>query len=255
MAEARLDPDRVRQARQELGLSQRALGKRLGVSLTVIRDLELGRGQSGYGMSLLGRLADVLGRDIRTLLAPQGDETDSETACATVAGSDSAVLAAALMSAGRPLSRTGVAKALGWTLDRTHAAFTALRGDLAGTGLRLQTVGGCNLWAVRPADELLSERQRGGLAGAVNVAWGLKLDEARLLHRIATSRLERSEWDRRATNNDRVSLATLRKRGLITTAGEYYALTPPVAYSLGLAAKTVAPPRTRKPAGYSQRAA
>lgn len=186
---------------------------------------------------------------------PTAMKTDSETAGATVAVSDSAVLAATLTSAGRPLSRTEVAKALGWTLERTHAAFTALRGDLAGTGLRLQTARGGTRWAVRPADELLNERQRGGLAGAVNVAWALKLDEARLLHRIATSRLERSEWDRRATNNDGVSLATLRKRGIITTAGEYYALTPPVAYSVGLAAKTVTPPRTRKPAGSSPRAA
>jgi hypothetical protein len=114
--------------------------------------------------------------------------------------------------------------------------------------MRLQTVGGTTRWALRPADELLSKRQRDGLARAVNIAWGLKLDEARLLHRIATSPVRCSEWDQHAGQNDHVTIATLKKRGLVTTAGENYSLTPPVAYSLGLASRTVTPPRARKPA-------
>jgi transcriptional regulator with XRE-family HTH domain len=93
MAEARLDPERVRQARQEAGLSQRALGKHLGVSVISVRDLERRRGQSGYSTPFLGRLAAVLGRDLRSLLlAPKKPTAMTTRAMATTMPQPSLVM-------------------------------------------------------------------------------------------------------------------------------------------------------------------
>ncbi|MEA2372626.1 MAG: hypothetical protein QOH12_3020 [Solirubrobacteraceae bacterium] len=244
MAELRLDVQLVKQARQEAGLSQRALGRAVGRSAAFVYGLEKGRGQNGYDTVLLGRLAGALGKDVRSLILTQPAPDQTSDAAPTV-GDDTAVLTAALLTADRTLSRTEVAKGLGWDLDRTHEAFTALEQNLLGTGMRLRTVGGQLRWALRPADDLLSQRQQDGLARVVHAVSGLKLDEARLLRRIATSRLPTS-WDQHASNNDRVTMATLRKRGLVSASGGYYTLTPAVAYSLGLASRTVGPGGRRK---------
>ena len=77
------------------------------------------------------------------------------------------------------------------------------------------------------------------VAQAVRTTWGIRLDEARLLHRVATQQVNVSDWDRHAGNNDLVTMGTLRKRGLVTSRAGRYILTPAVAYSLGLAAPRV----------------
>jgi len=52
-------------------------------------------------------------------------------------------------------------------------------------------------------------------------------------------RVNISDWDREAGYNDLVTMGTLHRRGLVTSRGGRYILTPAVAYSLGLAAPRV----------------
>jgi len=218
-----LDIELIKNLRLSARLSRRALADRLGVSQTVLRSLETGADHGTYPLDFLVRLASELGTTPGALVQGRSSERQVDA--------DDVKLEAALAIAGKELRRAAIAKAFGWDLDRVTAAAEALGRRLDGTGLMLQTHFGGRC-AIRPRAEMLTGAEVSALErGEVNRK-GLIVSALRLLKNVALDNVA-ADFERRASNSDRVALGTLLKLKLIEEGGGTYRLTDTAAFSMG----------------------
>jgi transcriptional regulator with XRE-family HTH domain len=152
-----LNSDRIRQRREELGLSQRALERALGLAgntLNKIEDTQRDHGELPF--RVLVALAEALALHPSELFAHTNSTADGEPPCK--------LLAALLENEAPPLtSKEALAKGFGWTLDDTHDAIAAADEALQGSGLRLHVLPGVGI-GVRADTTVLDEAERQRLA-------------------------------------------------------------------------------------------
>jgi transcriptional regulator with XRE-family HTH domain len=220
----KLDIALIRERRQSLGMSGRELGRRLGRSSTWWMTLENGRDHDEVTLGFLERLSEVLEVEAAALLGRAAGPQDASSA------SDTAKLEAALAEAGRAVPPEQLAAALGWPLSRLTAGVEALRARQAGTGLRVYNGIGLHL---RPAETVLGASERRRLHTQRRALHGLRRDEAQLMLKVLRGEVA-GEWEQRAGNNDRVTLGTLLRQGLVKRHGDGYRMTPAVGYSLSV---------------------
>jgi transcriptional regulator with XRE-family HTH domain len=218
-----IDLELIKTLRLSGRLSQRALADRLGVSQTVVRSLETGADHGAHPLHFLVRLATALGTTPGALLQGRSSERQVDT--------DDVKLEAALAIAGRELRRPAIAKAFGWDLDRVTAAADAFGRRLEGTGLMLQTHEG-GRYAIRPRTEVLTDTEVSVLERGEVARKGLPVSALRLLKDVALDNVA-ADFERRASNSDRVALGTLLKVKLIEEGGGTYRLTDTAAFSIG----------------------
>jgi len=222
MSDALLDIDKIVELRVRRGLSARALARQMGVSSATVHRLEQGDWHSDLSLRTLYRLADALNIDIRVLLS---DRTGSP-----LHGDDDAVLEAALASAAAPVERERIARTLGWSLARLDEAVGSLRARLHSRGVSLSGAGALSLVA---KEHLLTDRQRATLAQTATAKRGIDLRTMQLLRAVALGTIE-SEWERRASNPQRIALARLANLGLARRTADGMRLTATARFSLGL---------------------
>lgn len=203
-----LSGELIRARRRELGISERELANRLGVSITVIAGLERGTNHDDQPFSLIRKLAVALSADLSELTAD----------VAATHLSDAEQVGAMLHSEGRLTPVTALAEASGWDLNRTHAAVDALEQQLPLVGLRLHRLRGdvsiVPAMAAPPATRTLARRMISRR--------GLDLTQAKLLHRIASG-----DPVKVTGNADRVALSQLLNAGLVEDpAGQSRRSTP-----------------------------
>jgi len=218
-----IDCRRLRERRLAAGLSQRQLGKALGVDAVLIMRLERGESHDSLPLHRLTALGRALGVSPASLLAdgsgapePAGLEDDARQLCALLAELDKMV------------GRDELAEALNWPLSRVNDATRALSNRLHDSGLKLQSTWGLRL---RGAAELVDADTLATVERAGAARRGLSLSTAALLRRAALGELD-ERWAQRASNPERVTLATLLRMGLIERSGSGYQVSADVEYSL-----------------------
>lgn len=220
-AGALLDAAAIRRLRLQAGYSTRRFARALGVSASSIRGLEDGSNHEQLPLTLIARLANLLGVATRELFACAADD-------AVAPSTDDRIVDAALQSLPGVVAASDLAGALGWTLERTRQALDVLDRRLRSTGARLHR-NGWQQYAIRPATEHLSEQHQQALHRIGPRERGLNHVTARLL--LAATRGELDDrWFKTASNSERVALQSLLKQGaLITLAGETQIIPAPEA--------------------------
>lgn len=211
-----LDTARIHQRRHELGLSQRAVGRQLGVSSSTIARIEDGSNHDDLPLRLVSGLADLLALDMAELFSwPAADE-----------GNDGDVerVGALLSSAERPVATSVLSDALGTALSETEGLLRALDHALRSTGLRLHT--GPDGSAIVPDIARRDAERLERLLRGQHAAHGLNSLDAVLLARAHAGTLDLT----RLSNAEQVTLARLHNAGMLDGDD----LTDDVAYSLGL---------------------
>jgi transcriptional regulator with XRE-family HTH domain len=235
VSSAIVDTQLVRQRRDALNLSQRAVGRALGVSSLLIRALETNPGShSNLTLGFLERLAEVLGVQTHQLLAPRGPASsnhDDNVLCQTADGDVSRLLAALMDDARTTLThRDDLALVLGWPLERLQRVVQQARRTLPALGMHLHIhpAGG---YAVHPSHGVLTAHEQLVLARAKSRRGAMSVTAARVLRAIALGD-HISEWRQRCRNPERVAIQTLLKRGLIEEDDQGLRLTGTAADSL-----------------------
>jgi transcriptional regulator with XRE-family HTH domain len=215
-----LDVELIRARRNELGLSHRAVARRLGVSSLLVGRLEDGTNHEEITLRLLSRLADLLAIDLADLLTTSRRASDNAADVGDVSH-----VGALLVSVDEPVAPATLAE----TLDTTHAEtadlLTELDQALQAAGLRLQ-VGPDGARIVGDVSRRDSDRLRRLLRGQ-HARHGLNGLDALLLARAAAGTLD----TQRAGNAEQVALARMRNAGMLDDNHE---LSDDVRYSLGL---------------------
>lgn len=228
-----LDPAELRRLRLQAGYSTRRLARALGTSATTVRGLEANTNHEHMPLGPLARLADLLNVTLAELLARPADE-------APAPADDDRAVEAALASLDGVVAVSDLARALGWTLDRTRAALNALEVRLEHTGCRLHR----NTWqqcSIRPATEHLARQQQHAIQRIGPRQRGLTHTTARVL--MAGSRGEIDDhWFKTASNADRVALQTLLKQGALQTKPDETRIVPSPDVAYGLDPELSRPP-------------
>lgn len=196
-----LDTDEVLRRRLSKRLSQRRLATKIGVSETLVRNLEQGRNHELLHLGLVVRLAAILEIPLADLFRHTAEETAPQD--------DDVVVEAALATVRHAVDVAELAGALSWDMKRTNAALAQLQPRLEGSGQQLVNSGWRKVALVPVsfgareglAIRQLSSRQRGLTVNTARVL--------RDLHRID------AEWHRRASNPQRTALAELMNLGIV----------------------------------------
>ncbi len=228
-----LDTDFIRMRRLAMGYSQRALADKVGVNSSTIKRMEEGLNHRELSLAWLARLADSLEVTLPELLLDGGRQVQESTDEAGEASADGRKLAAALMECEKIVQLDVLAATFGWTHGRTTVGLESFRDSLVGTGLELRYSNGG--YAIRAIGEGLSKPETTRLAQSRLDFEGMCLSEARLLRAIIKGDEGiGGEWEQRASNDDRVALYQLLKKGIVERGGERFVLSPRTAYSLGI---------------------
>jgi transcriptional regulator with XRE-family HTH domain len=225
MTQPLLDADLIRRRRMALGLSERDLAKRLGVTGFTVNALERAANHDDLPAGMIGALAEALALTPNELFnTPTGTQRPEVTV-------DAAAVGGLLAGDGRLVPTAALAEVLGWTGERVTAALDGLAVRLPEVGQRLHRLGNdvSIVAAVAPADRLE------GLSRRVMAARGLTTHQAQLLYRAWCGQLTPTM----PSNPDRVTLGVLTNAGLLTvpdrvTRGELPQLTDDVRFSLAL---------------------
>ena len=217
-----LDAELIRRQRVALGLSEREVAKRLGVTGQVVASLERGRNHDDLPLSLVTTLAGLLALPLQVLLtrpAPEATPQAGPTRNGHDTGSeaDTRVVGALLAAEPTLVPVLTLAQVLGWESDRVLAALEALEPLLEAVGRRLHRLGG-DVKVTGDATvvevSLLTELARRSFARR-----GMSLSQARLLRRAWLGELTGAEHG----NADRVAIGDLMNAGLLETlAAEPY---------------------------------
>ncbi len=199
-----LNTQLIRDRRVDLRLSVRDLAKQLGVSITTVANLEVGRAHGEQPLSLLFRLAEVLAVDVAALLAPQAP------VAASVADADLVAKVGGVLFELRHLTAPEVlASALNVTTDEVEAAMATLERGVATFGLRVHRLRGDG-GVVR--SQALPGREEGRAARQQDFARrSMTLSQARMLYRVWQGGFQQKQL----SNPDRVTLGQLVNAGLV----------------------------------------
>jgi transcriptional regulator with XRE-family HTH domain len=208
----------ITERRLALGLSVPDLARALAVSAPVITRLERGETAMDLNLRQVEHLADLLGVPVASLFRTETDQVAPTP--------DDVKLEAAFALIEKKLSSAEIARGLAWPLDRTKAALESLRARVAPTGRRLQISGG--RYALRPATGILSDEEVQRLERAVVSHATLSVATARALHDVLRARVD-ARWVARATENQRVALASLIRLGWVTQVDDRVVVTEDVA--------------------------
>jgi transcriptional regulator with XRE-family HTH domain len=226
---ALIDGQKIAELRRLAGLSQRALARLLVVAPMTIHRIENGGGHGDLSMRFVDKLAAAIGVDIATLL-PAAEEVEPKA--------DDVVVEAALHELGRYIPVEELARALGWTLDRTDAALIDLNDRLRTTGLMLKKRR--FFYSIGPRQAVVTEEQHANLQRAAINRWGLHLGPARVL-RDALDGLTDGESERNAPAWRTLALGTLLKNRLARMEGQTAVVVDDVRFSLDIASGRRAP--------------
>lgn len=169
-----LDTDLITERRTALGLTRPALARQIARSAPVIAALEQGTNHDRLTLRLLRDLASALALQPADLLV-----TPEHSGPITA---DDARVEAALATAEKGVSAANLAHALGWPLDRVHAALETLRDRLAPTGVQLHQHAG--RWRVRPRAGLLTADERQGIERGHVASARLNIYDAAILSTV-----------------------------------------------------------------------
>jgi transcriptional regulator with XRE-family HTH domain len=226
-----LDADRIRQRRQELGITENQLGKMTGVSVSVISALERGTNHHTLQLAFLDRLAGELGWSVADLFPVPVTPPAARPPTA-----DDAVLEALLLRYGRQTERSSVAHALGWTTTRLLEAERRLEVRLIGTGVRLHRHRGPSL---QPDAGLATDARYQALLTAERGRLGISFSQARLLRQLLRGDIT-GQWVQHAGNADRVLLGELKNLGWCVPDGNGYRVSDAVEAAFAPARRALA---------------
>ena len=216
----------ARRQRLSLGLSERDVAKRLGVSGQVISNLERGLNHDELTAALVCALASLLALPVTGLFtddptpgarqagrsddaAPPDSDDDGPSPADAAGAGDVRQLGALLAREGVLLPVTTLAAVLGWPLERVQAGLSALEPALTAAGQRLHRLGG-DVKVVADATELPTDTVE-TLTRRSFARRGMSLAQARMLHRAWQGTLTGTEHG----NAERVTLADLVNGGVI----------------------------------------
>jgi transcriptional regulator with XRE-family HTH domain len=205
-----LNADLIKQRRLELGLSQREVARRVGISAPAILAIEHGTNHHALTLRVVSDLACALAIPADLLLAsrdqpppPADDDVTLEAALLSVRGARPAAL---------------LARALGWRRSRLDRAASDLTDRYSGTGAALvRTPRGLQ---IQPRPGVLKvEMPDSRAARAAGTGRALTTLETRLL--VDASEPDGIPRRKIATNATRVAIAHLRRLGYVeeTAAG------------------------------------
>lgn len=213
-----LDTDVIRRRRMELGLSQRAVARRLAVTSLTIARIESGDNHHALTLLQLHRLADVLATPLPGLFAQPSTATIDDD------GVQVRELGALLHSADEPVARATLADLLDTTPTRIGQLLDQLTATLEPAGLQVHDgPGGVTLV---PETTVRDPERLRGLLQAQHATHGLTSTDATILARAHAGTLDPA----RLGNADLVAVARLTNAGLLDDVH----LTDDVVYSLGL---------------------
>ena len=106
-----LDSNGIRILRTASGMSESALARALGVSQTVVRNLENGQNHDVLTLRTVARLANILGTDIRHIVSAGVEQADPTS-------DDIRAEALIIDAAPYPLAAQEIAEAFQWPLRR-----------------------------------------------------------------------------------------------------------------------------------------
>jgi len=210
--------------RTELGLTQRALARILGVSSPTVARLEAGSGHADMTLRFVERLACALAVSPQALLAVDAAHRADSTR------GDPAKLCALLADAGVLIRTTELATALGWELARVNRAVESLAAQLEGSGQQLHKLPGGQV-SLRADPSVLSRHQREASLVASLSARGLSRPAAQLLHLLTEGPVPAAAGP---GANKQVARAVLLKAGLAETVDGRLELTDAARFNLGL---------------------
>jgi hypothetical protein len=187
-----------------------------------MRRIEEGGGHGDLTLRFAARMAEILGVDLAALLQvfepnpPRPDDVAVE---------------AALAELGRCTPAEELARALGWSLERTNAALEALerRLSVSGTILKRKRFE----YALGPRRSALNDHQHRNLQRVAINRWGLTLGTARVL-RDALDGVVDGDWERNAPAWKTLALGALLKHDLARMDGQRVVATESVINSLTL---------------------
>jgi len=217
----------IAQRRTELNMSERTLIQAASTRHRVI--VRIGPGSTGHASVTLGelsRLAATLALSLADLVTP------SDTNPAGPPTDDVATLLASLMDDAKVTlaHRDDLARALGWSLERTEEAARQAGELLAPLGLKLHRHPAGGL-AIRSKHGVLSTEEKQRLARMKTARATMPRDQARALREVALGSFG-ADRARSLSRNQRATIQALRKRGLIADTTRGLQLTAIAAYSL-----------------------
>lgn len=196
----------IRTRRRELGLSQRAVARRLAVTLGVVSNLEAGTNHDDLPLGLLAKLAGELALDLSQLVAADGERTEQPDASL-------ADLGALLASVSEPVAPSTLADVLGLRPQEVGSLLDQLDLALRPAGLRLhrgtngaEIVGDGTVDGAPDLEHVLRAQQ---------ARHGIKANEAALLYRALIGELDSAKLG----NAELMAYARLTNAGLITPDG------------------------------------
>lgn len=198
-----LDAGLIRRRRGELGLSQRALGRRLGVSSLTVGRIESGDNGEELTLRMLGRLAEALALDPRDLIA----DTPAPAPAAPSAALSS--VGSLLAAADGPVAEATLTDALGITAADTDRLLAELDAALRPVGLRLHRHERHASIVSSAADRDVDALER--LLRGQHATAGLSATDASMLFRAYTGTVDPV----RLGNAEQVALARLNNAGLV----------------------------------------
>lgn len=214
-----LDTDLIRRRRMELGLSQRAVARRLAVTSLTVARIESGDNHHALTLLQLHRLADVLATPLPGLFVQPSTPTIDDD------GVQVRELGALLHSADEPVARATLADLLATTPTRIGQLLDQLAATLEPAGLQVHD--GPGGVALVPETTVRDPERLRELLQAQHASHGLTSTDATILARAHAGTLDPA----RLGNADLVAAARLTNAGLLD---DDLHLTDDVAYSLGL---------------------
>lgn len=220
-----LDGQAVRRRRLELGISERGLARKLGVTAGVVKALESGRNHQSLRLGSVNALAAELGMTVEALLATH---TAPVTSPGDVSDLAAKVITALVMSGGYSHVEA-LAEMASVTLPEIGGALEEIEEAGQRLGLRaVRTAGGTvRLTPTRADAGDLADR----LAEAELSQRGLSHSQIRVLWEVAAGRAD-TEWQRRGGEGRRLAVAFLERSRLVRHEEGCISLTPAARASL-----------------------
>lgn len=172
-----LDPQRIRAARTQRGITAGQLAGHLGISMMAMHGLEVGGSQRHLDTRTLHEMAEALDTPLGSLLI---DRAPTEPEPEITAPAERVETIGALLANGGALPVETLADALGCSLNQADAAIRRLRQQLQGTGMTVYRFD--NLVSIRPVHDVPDRASR--TVERERLAALMPKDRSRLIHQL-----------------------------------------------------------------------